>query len=73
MVKFVVLWLPTSATKRDALNLAHEVHSNFLEYYSNFLDKKIYNNITDNYECSKNKIKKNGALTPNVQKYKSNK
>jgi hypothetical protein len=52
MVKFVVLWLPTSATKRDALNLAHEVHSNFLEYYSNFLDKKIYNNITDNYECS---------------------
>ena len=48
-------------------------NQNFLEYYSNFLDKKLYNNNAANYECSKLKIKKIGADTPNVHKHKSNK
>ena len=71
--KRCVLWLPDGTTRQDAYVLAREVYSNFLEYYSNFLDKKLYNNNTGNYECSKIKIKKIGADTPNVHKHKSNK
>lgn len=63
----VVLRLPDGTTRQDAYVLAREVYSNFLEYYSNFLDKKLYNNNTGNYECSKLKIKKEmEPCTPNV-------